>query len=936
MSIGNRLLIWLKKHFWHLLILLIGFVYLCVHYSEVLFHPNTYLFAAEGDSFKNYFCFQYHVVKDASSHFFSGMNYPNGDWHIFTDGMLPLANFLRLFPSDSFMQRNAIGIFNLVVLLSVLPATLLNYSILKHFNVRSVVACVGALIIGFLSPQWLRLEGHYSLSLQFCIPFIIWANIRFTQRDLIRVPWRLAVVTFLVMLFITFSHAYLGAIGLLITLLFQFCYNLLNKSIKKWQIYVWPVVMFLLPIILYQVYSYSIDDRTGRPANPSGIYHYIADFQTVFTPSYGNMIHAYNDIFNLKGDKWEGYAFIGTITTVLFFFLLSKNVRRFVKWPKIPFKRKMMAIPLLSLMITGVVFLIVSFSWVHLLLGNELIEYLGPLKQIRALGRFAWVFYFAATFFAFYLFDRLLRFWQIRRKLWFGIPIIIASLYFYLAEVNGIHEYLGKRASIVANPFQEDTQNPEVLEIKEVISKLDLSQYNSIMPIPYFHIGGEYISTSHLPYKGGRQSLLFSYYSNLKCIGSCMGRTSVQEAKDHMVLLSPTFYKKPNYPDSIRNKKILVIASRDQRTEMEDQFLKRSKHLFDTERFGVYEMGWNALLKQDQRPVDDFKSKLKDLTFKNGFWVSSPDAYFFVDGFDGDEEKELVHSGSGAISHMKKYREIGKWGPNTFRSGVEYEMSIWVYNAVKETKQFFLVQEKMPNGELKGWTDLTSFAKSNLIDGDWSLVKRTFWVADGGSELTIVISNMGKFPLTVDDMMIREKSLDVYQPMSNDILFYNNHFIRHNENLKPPKIEQVNYAFSTTSSFWSCANDNMRISNGVKRVLIGGENLYVAKFEGNVQELNLLNAKRFNINGKVNLIKDGEKEPLFVVEYKREGETYHRISKSLLSSSLGEKREFNFRLELPGDLRATDQVKAYFFNPGMSELEVMDLSIQVTYFDVSI
>jgi hypothetical protein len=83
--------------------------------------------------------------------------------------------------------------------------------------------------------------------------------------------------------------------------------------------------------------------------------------------------------------------------------------------------------------------------------------------------------------------------------------------------------------------------------------------------------------------------------------------------------------------------------------------------------------------------------------------------------------------------------------------------------------------------EANTWTSTTYFPEqSEVINGDWSLSGGTFEVRKPGNRIFIVTKGKdnAREPLFIDDLLIRESGVDVYDINEIDNrLFYNNHDI---------------------------------------------------------------------------------------------------------------------------------------------------------------
>ena len=901
----------------------LGFVFLSVIYTDLFFSPNSHLMNIKGDGLKNYFTFIYHIDHDTTTNFFEGMNFPNKELHLFTDGFYPLAAFLRLFPETSYLRTHSIGIFNSVILVSFIPALLFMYWSFVRLKIAIPLSVIGALVIGMMSPQWFRLSGHYSLALQFVIPFLIWMNLKWVSQP--KRDYKLLIFSFLLVLFVVLSHPYLGVISLIFTFLYQALYVLLKRDKRNWIDVILPIVSVLLPIVVFQVMVAVLDFGLERPSNPYGLYQYMANFRTVFIPKMGQLLFTYKEIFNVEGMIEEGYAFVGTFTNFTLLFLIFKNFRRFVKKPKWPFKRKVVNVNVQIIIVVGLLFLFVSFCWLHLILGKDIVQLFGPLKQIRALGRFAWVFYYSAFVLAVYVLNSLWRYWRINKQLWFGVPVLVLAAILYTYDVADIHKYNSRVVAENKNLFDKNSDAWETREVLEVLSKIDVSQYSSILPLPYFYLGSEYIGTSGNQDLSMKYSYLLGYFSGLKNIGSCMSRTPIKYVKEHFSLFSPSYYPKADYDKQFMGDKVLVLFSKESCKEEELAVLEKCKTIYEGEGFDLKELTWGELLSYNpQEIVDSFIENKKSFSYKQGYVVSDPSLYFKVEHFD-EEQIELPSMEGGGAFVVKGGKNFGVLShleaTDGFVPGREYEVSFWYYNNYNETRQFFLLVQKMKDGSVIGWDDLTDFPSSYYINRDWTRVSQKFVFSDNVESINIVISNDRFNPLILDELLIRDSALDVYKTLGDKTLYQNNHRIESKEVLPVEnyKVEKVIFKqdFSGEEELLWSYKLEVQTNEGGKFVEVGAGNVYSMNFMGNVSELGIAKTQKVQVKAIIKGVGRQLQETKLALEFKRkDGEGKLSYQPVLLPIESGlDFQEVTLSYNVYYNVSKEDEVLMYLYNP---------------------
>jgi hypothetical protein len=164
------------------------------------------------------------------------------------------------------------------------------------------------------------------------------------------------------------------------------------------------------------------------------------------------------------------------------------------------------------------------------------------------------------------------------------------------------------------------------------------------------------------------------------------------------------------------------------------------------------------------------------------FVLSDNSKYFQFSDFE-ESEKALTHQGHGSYSGLKKERNsFLNIPPNTLRKNKEYIASMWMHNGEKDALNLYLrVIVEEYDAIADEWFSTTSFPdQAETIDGDWSLVEFTFKVRDSSNEISIISKGKkdAKASLHLDDLLVKEKGLDVYRlNKDNGTLLYNNHII---------------------------------------------------------------------------------------------------------------------------------------------------------------
>lgn len=741
-------------------------------YGDALLSPNSYLFSGKGDAIKNYFTYASHIKNNKSLTNFEGFNYPYGESFLYTDGHPLLTSILKpvhsIFPE---IADYSIGILNMLMLLSLLGSALVLFYLLRELKINTFLAILGAWAILILAPQIFRIQGHFALSYSFVIPLCFFWLLRYIGSDNKTKHLLFLTIFHSLLLFI---HAYLGIISISILLAYFLVGSILNrfKKRKHWLIF-GSTIVSMVPFLLVKSLS---DFHQFRTTNPYGFFEYYADLDTIILPHHGILK---NFIFNLLPNftqTWEGWAYLGIGPILLSPFIAFHFFKNFKKAELLPLNKLLLAAGLL---------LLFSFGFPFRFGSEELLDYLPILKQFRAIGRFAWVFYFALSIYTFYL----LNFWTnkgnskaVKIALTLFVPILMIS------EGIPYHIEVGSSINQEKNSFKKENLESG---LSIFLNNIDPSQFQAIVPIPYYNIGSEnYVKeASDDMYT---KSMLFSYHTGLPLTSNHSARTSLKESRNAMEFFAPNFYKKAIEADLKSTLPFLVVFNKNDKTNASEQkLLKSVKWLKETDELSIGLLPYNSVFENTaQQEIDAF---LKDTTLikSNGFLVSDTAKYFYY-------HKQTAVAYGKTYFRNKNYSSIKQQKRNKLvqlnssflKVKNSYEASLWVSNGSKNGGQDdlnhleYVLEEKDLNGEILQTIRLMVM-ETFIHHSGWSLVQLEFSPLASNSTLEFYLD--GNSPIAKStfwaDFLLRQQGLDVYKILEGKnskpaILFKNNHSIK--------------------------------------------------------------------------------------------------------------------------------------------------------------
>lgn len=548
----QALLTHINRSNWLALLLVILGTFFIIYLSipELLLSPNDLLLVSEGDGLKSYYVFDYQLNHQTTFNHFTGLNYPYGDSYLYTDGFPALQAIMQYIP---FLKSYHVGIIHLTLIIGFILTSVFLFLILNFYTHSRWISIIGALCIFSLQPQFIRLFGHLSLAYSCVIPMGWYFLLRFIQ-DKNKLKWSF-------LLFFTnslwfFTHGYLG---LMLTLFLGIVVIFHFKLWKNLRYFIQIIAFLGVPLILFFLiskWSNSVQDRTTEPF---GFFEYQAQWKSVFLPSEGFIHDQIEKHIPFTQVNWEGYAYIGLTSLFFLLILLFFSISSFLR------QKELTILPreLWFFLISGIVLLIYSFG-IPFNQFTSLLDVFGPLKQFRAIGRFAWPFYFVCGVISFVLMHLLYLQAKTKFKKQIALVFIMFGSVTYFWEAS---EILLKKRNYSKNTFLIENVSADHRELIQFIQK-HKNTYQCILPIPWFHVGSElYSKEPNIKTMGN--TLIASAHTGLPLYSCMMGRTSFSQSFDFFRSLGSNFQDK--HKSTLINEKDFLIWYDYQKVYAEDE-----------------------------------------------------------------------------------------------------------------------------------------------------------------------------------------------------------------------------------------------------------------------------------------------------------------------------------------------------------------------------
>lgn len=752
------------------LTLLIG-IFLSWFYFHKLFRdPGHTYFSQLGDGFQIYYETIYHNRYDKTYWHQESTNYPYGEGLFFTGALPFITNLVRPFDHTG---NGAIWLINMMMLLSPLIGAVFIYLIFRHLKVHWIYAAICANGIAFLSPQIMRMGGHYSLQWVFLIPAFVYLLLKFYDYPNLKKSWAIAFLVFLGgathLYFLVFFFA-LGGIYWLVLFVTR------DRGFGRWLFSVKHAsIQLLLPAALILFIQGATDSVTDRTAFPWGYTVFHSNTDGLFYPWLMPYEPLFSKIFKHTEPEWEGLCYTGMAAMLGLIIILFVQLYRLVKGRF----RLLLSVTdnkTLNILFWMSVFL-AWFACGHPIVGQHenWLPYLGPLKQFRAVGRFAWAFYYLANIVVVY---RIYKLFQGKRIAQVVLCTIIAGFllndgYFYRRYNNVQYN----------NPLPTINDPQCLLPENQWRKKVDPKKFQAILPLPFYSIGSENLAKQPPP--GSDiifQSYTASIQTGLPIFATCGARVSISQTYK---MLSMAF--DPVQPFGVLNdihdtRPFLLLVGNDPKdslTPNEKRILSYAKPIDKSEHFDLFSLSLEDLKSVYSRCYAEvqqsYEQKAKYPFGK--FLLSDSGAPVIYKSFDDDNG--YAYKGAHGSTWMIRgfnviYDSLVPQGDVVF--------SFWMNNMNKDLYSRTVMEAYVTDttGKCIFYDAVGTMWRVQALDGPWALIEDRFHADLPKGHLKITLWNLdhkvGVFE-DVDELLIRPASTDVFSK-DGATYFLNNRYYK--------------------------------------------------------------------------------------------------------------------------------------------------------------
>ncbi len=705
-----------------LLHIAISSLVLFVLFNQTIQNLNHVYFSRSGDGFRTYYGIFFHARYDTTPYRIDAMNYPYGEIIGFTDCQPPVSNVIRFISNNiTDITEYTTGIVNGLMLLSVLLASIILFLILRRMKLPVWYASFVALGITLLSPQLMRLGGHFSLGWLLWVPLSIYLLMVFDSK-------RAYYISILVCLFATLS----GDMHFYFLAFWAFLFGL--YWVYRW---IWHsdypfrksdllhfAIQVLLPVLILQLNLIINDPVSDRTANPWGFYTFRGHFATVFLPLYKSYIPFSGKLAFGVNYQWEAMCFIGLVASVGFFYLCTKWIIRCRK------ARKMVSLTgnkLYDFLLgSSVIVLLFSFGLPFILGLDGLRKLTGPLGQLRGVARFGWLFYYVVNII---VFRSLYISYIEKKKKNLAIKLFFVGVLALLAFEAW--QNAGKYQHQLNNRIAElDPNDKTFADFCKMTVNPD--EYQAIIPLPYFHIGSESIWIEQ-ECDLMKKSFIVSMETGLPNTGMMAARSSISQTYQQ-IALTRIPWKHYEILDKYKNNKalLLTVGKCDKLSTDEKRLIGQAEYLGESHDLQLYKLPFDSLkaLPEKVNFAPRYQAMIDSIASSHDSLTGQP----HLDKTGRDKPKEITVS-----RHFQNIME----GSIKADPAKKCYLRFWVKNYAHDLvarSQLLVVQSGPQHETLEEiYTDI--FRNFKTFDGEWALIEIPFTPKQENEIIKLLVKN---------------------------------------------------------------------------------------------------------------------------------------------------------------------------------------------------
>jgi len=740
-----------KEWFGGIISMIICFILCQPYFGTYFFAPNSQMYAFGGDAFAIYYDFSYHVCH-GSGVWFDGMNYPYGELIFLTDAQGALAMVLQWVNQNILpICDYTIGILHTLNVLSVLLASLILYYILRSLKCTTITSIIFAPLITMLSPQILRLVGHFGLAYPVVLPLcILWflrkTNIKkFEKRD---------ILFFLILLFFSFNNPYVGAGAAGLLILATLIYGFWTRSyLYSFGMLMISVGFVLIPLITFKI----LDPIQDRIKLQWGYFSFNTEFQGLVAPP-DSLLYRLLTLSGhaLKEINGETFINLGIVSILCLLLILMHKIFKFRFLQDFKLEKSFIIILISTLLLyiytSGLLFSLFDTEYLE--------ENLGFLLMFKAVARLSWSLYFSVAILAALVIDHIIRF----KNASFIILILSWVCYIWIVE---IHSYVGPRFKETTHNNFLSKKNQEEIRNELAAAKINIQDYQAVLCLPKMVMWSDNLITD-LHFHTQFMSQRLSHATGIPLVSAMLSRISTGQALESIELLANPLVEK-SLQDKFPNKKdllLLVGGDNPNLSAGEKYLISASDTLLNSPSY--------TLMRLPLNKINNFENQREIFLNANTNQEKTVTSTFIYQNFESDGSTDFAYFGKSSKKINKGSQQILKY---KFENPIDshYIFSVWTrvdhqkygigwFKCLIKNEKDEIVFEQGPDTR-----------KSKDVHDEWIRTEVKFPVQKG---YTVEINFDVNRIVYIDELLIRPENRVHIQQDSTEYLLINGYRVK--------------------------------------------------------------------------------------------------------------------------------------------------------------
>ena len=521
-----------------------------------------------------------------------------------------------------------------------------------------------------------------------------------------------------------------------------------NSNIGKRSLLLHFAIQIIGPYLCIQLLLFFSNSAIDRTSFPWGFLVYKANSSSILFPSgqwYEGLVRSF---ITPENYEWEGKAYIGLIGIITFFYLLALPIKKLILRKKIILTGDTF---LDILLLTSLLSLLYSFGYPFSIF-ESLLKYSGPIKQMRGIGRFSWIFFYTINIIGFYLIFH----WTKNTNTRVRFIIYLSTMVVLFSEA---YPSVSNISKAIQNRITELEDEKNITSQDLWLTKINLEKYQAILPLPYFHIGSENVTISANS-DITKYSYIVSLKTGLPLYAVTASRTSLFQTYQNISLVIDNSYL-PELPPLKPSKAFLIVCRKKELNAEEILLYNKSILLFKNKEYEILELYpeavkeiykekksriSNELLKENTKPLESSYTLLTFDNFRNTNTFRGTGAI----EFNTDENKIIYNSNFPSFDTSKVF-----------------SFSFWMFNFKKDLYPRTSIEVSQFDSTGKRYysyitNPLWAFKQFNK---NWTLIDFPITIRNKTDTIKITLFNKDLQPnqtIIIDNLMIRPYHLNIY------------------------------------------------------------------------------------------------------------------------------------------------------------------------------